>query len=231
MAPFCVMRRRPRWRYLPIIQQIDKKLGSNVTWEYFCLHKRSKLFWSDMVRWCVVHQESEHFGNHFERFRVIFSSSSFCLSLRAGSCQRGNGGFVKSTFVCFGCIFSLGSENGKCVCVCVCERERERERKRVRWRDGERERRLTSSSSLTSSAEALNLYLLYTERRKQRYSESPEPRRSLEDGDEGYICCSTSRTVSIILNCINTIAYRTSLRLLLYKVLHALTNQYLRSRM
>ena len=117
------------------------------------------------------------------------------------------------------------------VCVCVCERERERERKRVRWRDGERERRLTSSSSLTSSAEALNLYLLYTERRKQRYSESPEPRRSLEDGDEGYICCSTSRTVSIILNYINTIVYSTSLRLLLYKVLHALTNQYLRSRM
>ena len=114
-----------------------------------------------------------------------------------------------------------------CVCVCVWERER----KRVRWRDGERERRLTSSSSLTSSAEALNLYLLYTERRKQRYSESPEPRRSLEDGDEGYICCSTSRTVSIILNCINTIVYSTSLRLLLYKVLHALTNQYLRSRM
>ena len=122
----------------------------------------------------------------------------------------------------------LGARMGSvCVCVCVWERER----KRVRWRDGERERRLTSSSSLTSSAEALNLYLLYTERRKQRYSESPEPRRSLEDGDEGYICCSTSRTVSIILNCINTIVYSTSLRLLLYKVLHALTNQYLRSRM
>ena len=125
------------------------------------------------------------------------------------------------------CLLRLHRSHGKCVCVCVWERER----KRVRWRNGERERRLTSSSSLTSSAEALNLYLLYTERRKQRYSESPEPRRSLEDGDEGYICCSTSRTVSIILNCINTIAYRTSLRLLLYKVLHALTNQYLRSRM